>query len=189
MLIVEQRSTLQTAPVFIFNSDVAICGNIRETYLTGDPIIVAAVICRIDPTESAKLVRCLLCVNTHWTFPALLGILDLEELEHVKIVICTDKANYEIYQGRVRTTTKLPLVVGHHLTLLNFLYRKLGFNAEFSIAMATAFQKCQAPKATTKVFLTKGFVYPSQQVHRFSFTKSLFQVIGNAILVALRLKV
>lgn len=189
MLIVEQRTSMQTAPVFIFNSDVAICEKIRETYLMGERIIAAAVVSKDDPKAAAELVRCLLYVTTHWGFPALLGMLDLEDLERVKIVISTDQANYEIYQGIVRKTVKLPMVVGHRLGLLNFLYRKLGFSAEFSIAMACALQKWQRPEATTKVVLSKGFLYPSEQQHRFSFVGSLFSIAGNALLTFLRLKV
>ena len=189
MLIVEQRTTLQRAPVFIFNSDVAICKPVRETYLTGDPIVAVAVISKSDPESAAELVRCLLCCSTHWGFPALLGMLDLEELEHVKIVICTDKANYEIYHGIVRNTVSLPLVVGHHLTMLNFLYARLGFSAEFSIAMATAFRKWQPPRSISEIFVAKGFLHPSRQMHYFSFTKSILSIVGNALLVALRLKV
>lgn len=180
MVIVEHRTTILPAPILIHNSDVAICEKIKETYLSGDRILAAAVDSSWDPIYLAQLVRCLMLVKTHWTFPTLLQMLNVEELQDARIVICTVSSNYEIYRGRVRSTVTHPLIVGKSSTL-RFLYSTLGLSAERSVAIATLLSQAKWPIATSKIFLTKGYIYPDTTIHRYGIIQSIATIVGGII--------
>ena len=186
MLIIEQRTTLLTAPVYTFNQNVALLNIPKETYLSGERILAAAVLVQPDPQQHqlqamAKLVNAFIATRTLWQIAALINYLNTPDLHGVQIAISTDQANYLLFNGNMKKTVAKPMIVTSTPKLANFLYHSLGLNAEFSVAFSTALKTFSLPKSESKIFLSRGFVDPSHWENNFGLLKSFWLITSRLL--------
>lgn len=176
MLIVEQRNSIMTAPVFTYNSNVALEKAPAESYLSGERMLALAVVTGEQPEAALLLVSAFIATRNQWQLSALLNYLDTEDLQGTQIVISTEQANYWLFNGQIKKTVVKALVIASAPRFANFLYQRLGLSAELTVALYTAIRTGTLPRSSTRIILSKGFLDPSRWDNHFGIFKTLWVV-------------